>query len=227
MRNTSCTNLPTRTIFLRGFLAIALIVLTSMSIADESNEIRVLVVGDSISAAWGIATEDGWVAQMQKKADDSNIDMQVVNASISGDTTTNGVSRLPKLLEEHEPDVVIIELGGNDGLRGQSLKHIKANLIKMANWSKDIGADVIIVAVQLPNNYGSAYNRLFGEMFSSAATETDSTLVPSLFDGLDASGKWFQSDGIHPNEDAQLVMLENVWREASTVIERVQSALTE
>jgi len=202
------------------------VALTTASIADESNDIRVLVVGDSISAAWGIATADGWVAQMQKKADDSNINMQVVNASISGDTTTNGVSRLPGLLEEHEPDIVIIELGGNDGLRGQSLKNIKANLIKMTTWSKDTGADVIIIAVQLPNNYGSAYNRLFAEVFVSTAEETDSTLVPSLFDGLDASGKWFQPDGIHPNEDAQLVMLENVWREASPVIERVQSALT-
>jgi len=96
----------------------------------------------------------------------------------------------------------------------------------MANWSKDTGADVIIVAVQLPNNYGAAYNRLFGEMFNSAATETDSTLVPSLFEGLDASGKWFQPDGIHPNEAAQSVLLENVWREALPVLERIQSALT-
>lgn len=190
---------------------LTLILCFAVAGADAEEAETILVLGDSISSAYGLATEDGWVMLLQDKLEDEDIELKVVNASITGDTSGNGLSRLPALLEEHNPRVLIIELGGNDGLRGLSVKKLKSNLIEMANMANTIGAMPVIVAVQLPGNYGKAYNKLFANAFTSAAVETDAALVPSLFDGMDATSKWFQSDGIHPSVKAQPVMLENVW----------------
>lgn len=179
----------------------------------------VLVLGDSISAAYGLSIEDGWVAQLQSNLEDSDLPLKVVNASVTGDTTGNGLGRLPKLLKEYQPRMLIIELGGNDGLRGLSIKKLQANLTAMAELANDIGAYPVIVSVQLPGNYGRAYNKLFSNTFVNAAKATDAALVPSLFKGLDASAKWFQSDGIHPSAEAQPVMLENVWEVIAPLLE--------
>jgi len=178
--------------------------------AQEDN--TVLILGDSISSAYGLAIEDGWVAQLEDRLSDENIDSKVVNASVTGDTSGNGLGRLPALLDEYQPRMVIIELGGNDGLRGLSIKKLQANLVSMAEMANGIGALPVIVTVQLPGNYGKAYNTLFGKTFSNAATQTDALLVPSLFEGLSASAEWFQSDGIHPSAKAQPLMLDNVWK---------------
>jgi len=153
--------------------------------ADDSPPHNVLVLGDSISSAYGLATEEGWVELLQTKLKEENYPLNVVNASITGDTSSNGLARLPDLLSD-------------DGLRGLSIKKLKENLTAMAAKSKDIGADVIITAVQLPGNYGKAYNKLFQQAFVTAADTSGSVLVPSLFEGMDASAQWFQSDGIHP-----------------------------
>ncbi len=220
MKNTSRQH-PLPTIV---WLIITALTLTLGNLrADDSPSRTIVVVGDSISAAYGIATEDGWVALLQKKIEDESFNMTVVNASVSGDTTANGLSRLPNLLTEYQPALVVIELGGNDGLRGLSVKKLKSNLNQMAAMARDSGAEVIIVSVQLPGNYGKAYNNLFAKAFASAAEDTNSTLVPSLFEGLDASKKWFQADGIHPGVLAQPVMLENVWQVATPLLEKITS----
>jgi len=199
-------------------LAAIVLFFTAPVSADETSPHTILVIGDSISAAYGLATEDGWVAKLRDKLKEENYPLKVVNASVTGDTSGNGLSRLPDLLIEYQPALVIIELGGNDGLRGLPPKRLKENLSSMANQSKDIGADVIIVAVQLPGNYGKAYNKFFQNAFTDTATDTDSVLVPSLFEGMDATPEWFQSDGIHPSAKAQPLMLDNVWQHAQPLL---------
>ncbi len=216
MNKTSCKK---HTLARWSVVLVMLWLTVTRATALETSDQNVVILGDSISAAYGMATEDGWVALLQKKLDDQALAVNVINASVTGDTTSNGLARLPDLLTEYQPALVIIELGGNDGLRGLSVKNLKNNLQRMADMSKDVGSDVIIVSVQLPGNYGKAYNKLFGEAFTTAAEETDSTLVSSLFEGMSASPKWFQSDGIHPNETAQPVMLDNIWQAAEPILE--------
>lgn len=179
--------------------------------ADSQSQDSVLVLGDSISAAYGLSIEQGWVAQLQNSLDENGYALKVINASVTGDTTANGLGRLSGLMAEYEPRMLIIELGGNDGLRGLSVKKLKANLTAMAELANDYGAIPVVVSVQLPGNYGKAYNKLFAEAFITAAEDTNAALVPSLFTGMDASAEWFQSDGIHPAAKAQPLMLANVW----------------
>jgi len=176
----------------------------------QQNE-KLVVIGDSLSAAYGIAVDDGWVAQLQNRLDGSRHEITVVNASVSGDTTASGVSRLPQLLADHSPKVVVIELGGNDGLRGLSLKKLRENLIEMITQSQQAGADVLVLGVRIPSNYGGAYTRRFSAAFAKAADQTGAQLVPQLLRGLEQSMEWFQDDGIHPNVAAQTIMLDNVW----------------
>ena len=217
MKNTS--RIPNLIKLLSSTLLIGWIALCSLSYAqaDQLPETHILVLGDSISSAYGLQVEDGWVSQLQSTAK-KEFNAKVVNASVTGDTTSNGLHRLPELLREYRPDMLIIELGGNDGLRGLSIKNLRQNLHDMAAAAKNTGADVIIVGVQLPGNYGKAYNKLFNNAFSQAASDSDASLVPSLFEGMNASAKWFQSDGIHPSAAAQPIMFENVWRVAQPLL---------
>ncbi len=187
--------------------------------AESQSQDTVLVLGDSISAAYGLSIEEGWVAQLQDTLDENEIALKVINASVTGDTTANGLGRLKSLLNEYKPRMLIIELGGNDGLRGLSVKNLKANLISMAELANDFGAIPVVVSVQLPGNYGKAYNKLFANAFATAAEETNAALVPSLFAGMDASAEWFQTDGIHPSAKAQPLMLANVWKVIEPLLE--------
>jgi len=187
--------------------------------ADDQSQDTVLVLGDSISAAYGLSIEEGWVAQLQTTLDENELALKVINASVTGDTTANGLGRLKSLLTEYEPRMLIIELGGNDGLRGLSVKNLKANLISMAELANDYGAIPVVVSVQLPGNYGKAYNELFANAFITAAEDTNAALVPSMFAGMDASAEWFQTDGIHPSAKAQPLMLANVWKVIEPLLE--------
>ena len=187
--------------------------------AESQSQDTVLVLGNSISAAYGLSIEEGWVAQLQDTLDENEIALKVINASVTGDTTANGLGRLKSLLNEYKPRMLIIELGGNDGLRGLSVKNLKANLISMAELANDFGAIPVVVSVQLPGNYGKAYNKLFANAFTTAAEETNAALVPSLFAGMDASAEWFQTDGIHPSASAQPLMLANVWKVIEPLLE--------
>ena len=174
----------------------------------------ILVVGDSLSAEYGLARGTGWVALLQKQLAQEKITATVVNASVSGDTTSGGRSRLATLLAQHKPTHVLIELGGNDALRGLPLKNTQANLSAMAQAAKKAGAQVLVVGMQVPPNYGSAYARQFEGLFSAVAKEHQTALVPFLLKGVaDAANATalFQPDRIHPRAEAQPRMLDNVW----------------
>lgn len=175
---------------------------------------RVLIVGDSMSAEYGLARGQGWVALLQERVAAQKLPVQVHNASLSGDTTAGGRARLPALLAQQPPAVVVIELGGNDALRGLALQSTQANLTAMVRAAQKAGAKVLLVGMQVPPNYGAAYTEQFADMFKNIATEQKLPLVPFLLsgfgDGPDAE-QWFQADRIHPNARAQSHMLGNIW----------------
>lgn len=174
----------------------------------------ILVVGDSLSAEYGLKRGTGWVALLSQRLQQEKLAAKVINASISGDTTSGGRSRLPGLLALHRPSHVILELGGNDALRGLPLQMTEANLSQMAKDAKAAGARVLLVGMQVPPNYGGNYASQFARLFETVAKATQSAVVPFLLkgfaDGKDAM-KWFQADRIHPREEAQPLMLDNVW----------------
>jgi acyl-CoA thioesterase I len=181
----------------------------------------VLVVGDSVSAEYGLKRGEGWVSLMQKRIADQRIAATVVNASISGDTSSGGRSRLPALLAQHKPSHVILELGGNDALRGLSLKNTEDNLIQMTRAAQAAGAKVLLVGMQVPPNYGADYTRKFEEMFKAVASNTQAALVPFLLKGVadvPEAPALFQADRIHPTAVAQPRMLDNVWPELKKLL---------
>ncbi len=174
----------------------------------------ILVVGDSLSAEYGLKAGDGWVALLQKRLADQKKPHRVVNASISGDTTAGGRSRLPTALRTHKPAIVIIELGGNDALRGLPLSSTRDNLATMARLAEEAGAKVVIVGMQLPPNYGAAYGKDFAGLFEQVAQQARASLVPFLLKGVADRADtmdWFQADRIHPLAKAHPLMLDNVW----------------
>lgn len=176
----------------------------------------ILVVGDSLSAEYGLQRGRGWVALLEQRLDQEKVAAQVVNASISGDTTSGGRSRLPALLRQHQPALVIIELGGNDALRGLPLTMTRDNLATMARLSREAGAKVLLLGMEMPPNYGAKYAQEFRELFTTVAKAEQAALVPFFLKNVaDTSDplKLFQSDRIHPNESAQPIMLANVWPE--------------
>jgi acyl-CoA thioesterase-1 len=174
----------------------------------------VLIVGDSLSAEYGLRRGSGWVALLQAQIDAQGPAARVVNASISGDTTSGGRSRLAALLRQHQPKVVIIELGGNDALRGLPLTMTQDNLSDMTRRSKAAGARVLLLGMEMPPNYGSQYSESFKRVFTQVAKAQGVALVPFFLTGVaDAKDPLalFQSDRIHPNEQAQPIMMRNVW----------------
>jgi len=171
----------------------------------------VLVVGDSISAAFGLETSQGWVHMLQQRLDSKAPEYQVVNASISGDTTAGGRSRLPTLLDEHAPAIVILELGGNDGLRGQSPVQLKQNLAAMVEQSQEVGARVVLLGMRMPPNLGQRYTTAFAKAFDSLAAEQELPYVPFFLEGVGGVAQMMQADGIHPTAAAQQRLLDNLW----------------
>jgi len=173
-----------------------------------------LVVGDSLSAEYGLPRGSGWVALLEQRLAQQQIKAKVINASISGDTTSGGRSRLPALLKVHTPSHVLIELGGNDALRGLPLAMTRDNLLAMLRAAKDSGAKLMVVGMQLPPNYGARYGQDFSTLFAEAAGSEGAALVPFLLAGVaDAPNaeQWFQRDRIHPTAAAQPKLLANVW----------------
>jgi acyl-CoA thioesterase-1 len=176
----------------------------------HAGESRILVLGDSISAAYGMSLEQGWVAQLGSRLEQQSPGYQVINASISGETTVGGLQRLPALLQEHQPVLVIIELGGNDGLRGYPLKTFKANLNDMASMAQGSGASVILLPMEIPPNYGSRYTAGFRQSYRDVAGATDSALAPFILDGVATDPDLMQADGLHPTVEAQPMLLANI-----------------
>jgi len=172
----------------------------------------ILVLGDSLSAEYGLTRGTGWVALLEKRLTADRPAWRVINASVSGETTSGGASRLPALLAEHSPRIVILELGGNDALRGLPLNLTEDNLATMARAVRAAGAQAVIVGMQIPPNYGRAYAERFRLLFEAVAQAHQAAQVPFLLAGFAEDAGYFQPDRIHPNESAQPLMLEHVWR---------------
>jgi acyl-CoA thioesterase I len=196
---------------LRCVVLTALLLLSSLAAAARAKEAHILIVGDSLSAGYGLASGEGWVDLLGKKLVSQKINAKVTNASISGDTTAGGLARLPALLAKHAPTHVVIELGGNDGLRGAPVASAKANLQKMVELSKQAGAKVVLVGMRMPPNFGAAYTTAFEAMYRDIAKETKSALVPFFLEKLGTDLKYFQPDRIHPTKDAQPMLVDTVW----------------
>lgn len=179
--------------------------------ANTAQACRLLVVGDSLSGEYGIARGSGWVAGLQARLTDYGYTCTVDNASISGDTTSGGLSRLPAALQRHAYDVVVLALGSNDALRGLSLDMTRDNLEKMLLQVKQAGAQPVLAGMHMPPNYGRAYSQAFNQLFSQLATQHHVGLIPFLLDGMATRPELFQADRLHPNEAAQAVILDNVW----------------
>jgi len=172
----------------------------------------IVVVGDSLSSGYGMATEQSWVALLKERLESEGYGYDVVNASIAGDTSAGGLARLSRLLEKHSPAVVVIELGGNDGLRGQSIETLRDNLAGMIERSQHSGARVAIAAVQIPPNYGPTYTRAFSAVYPELAQRFKATLVDLSLADVALKQELMQGDGIHPNAAGQKIVFANVWR---------------
>nr|WP_239023836.1 arylesterase [Salinicola corii] len=164
-------------------------------------------MGDSLSAAYGIDPQVGWVNLLKKRLGDEH---EVVNASISGETTSGGSARLPEVLGQYHPDIVLLELGGNDGLRGLSPQQMQVNLSKMIERSQRVDARVLLLGIEVPPNYGPAYTDAFRDVFTQLARDYEVPLLPFLLEGVDLD-TMLQDDGIHPTAEAQPIILDNVW----------------
>ncbi|MDK8465188.1 arylesterase [Marinobacter sp. SS13-12] len=199
------------TVFLR-LRSIVFIALICVGVQAQASQNTLMIFGDSLSAAYGVQTEEAWVALLKERLDEEGFDQwQVVNASISGETTDGGLRRLPKLLDENEPDIVIIELGGNDGLRGFPPQVIRRNLSSMIEQVNETGARALLVGMQIPPNYGQRYTSAFAEIYPELADEQDTELVPFFLDGIYDQEGMMQDDDIHPTAEAQSQLLENIW----------------
>ena len=182
-----------------------------------------LVIGDSLSAGYGLETGSGWVALLQQRMRRRDPAWRVVNASISGETTAGGLSRLPALLGRDKPKVVVIELGGNDALRGLSLAATESNLRSMASACRDFGARVLLIGMRMPPNYGPAYTQRFADIFPRVAQLEHTALVPFLLARVVDHPDWFQSDDIHPTAKAQPTLLDTVWPQLQPLLRSGQA----
>ncbi|MGE6581396.1 arylesterase [Vreelandella aquamarina] len=188
---------------------------------SEEHLPTLLVMGDSLSAAYGIEQEQGWVTLLAERLDG---EAHVVNASISGETTSGGAQRFADIIGQREPDIVLLELGGNDGLRGLPPAQMRANLATMIEQSQQADAEVLLLGIDIPPNYGQAYRDAFTSVFHSLADEYDIPLVPFLLEDIALNKQLMQSDGIHPTAEAQPIILENVWSELEPMLEETYQA---
>jgi acyl-CoA thioesterase-1 len=180
--------------------------------ASESEEKTLLVVGDSLSAGFGLDLADTWVALLESRLKEEGYGYKVVNASISGDTTGNGLRRFPRALGIHQPDIVVIELGGNDGLRGYPVDLMQQNLDEMIRTAQERNSMVVLAGIQIPPNYGEEYAGEFAAVYPALAEQHDILLIPFFLKNVVLNPDMMQADGIHPNKRAQPILLENVWR---------------
>lgn len=192
-----------------------LLVLCSIGQAQAAT---VLVVGDSISAAFGLETQEGWVTLLEERLLEHNPEFKVINASISGETTGGGLARFPQLLSEHQPDYVIIELGGNDGLRGLSLTQMSSNLTSMVQQAKQQDAVVLLLGMRLPGNYGQRYTEAFYNVYQQIAEQENVAVVNFFLAGVGGEEGMMQADGVHPTQMAQPLLLDNAWQRLAPLL---------
>ncbi len=203
---------------------LALIVIFNAPALNADQRPTLLVMGDSLSAAYGIEQELGWVTLLAERLDG---EAQVINASISGETTSGGAQRLANIIGQRQPDIVLLELGGNDGLRGLPPTQMRSNLASMIEQSQQAGADVLLLGIDIPPNYGQAYRDAFTSVFHSLADEYDVPLVPFLLEDIALNEQLMQDDGIHPTAEAQPIILDNVWPALEPLLDSVFQASAE
>lgn len=183
----------------------------SLNIAHARDRHTVLVLGDSLSAAYSMPAEEGWVSLLQMRIEKQELAATVVNASVSGATTAAGLQIATGALEEHQPTIVLLQLGANDGLQGKPLNYIRQNLVRLIAMSKEAGAEVVLLGVRIPPNYGDAYAIPFFEQYSELAKEHELALVPFFLEGIAGNPDLMMTDGLHPRSLAQPMVLDNVW----------------
>jgi len=183
-----------------------------LALSAAAAEKSILVVGDSLSAAYGLARSQGWVALLEERLKRERLDYSVVNASISGETSAGGRARIDELLARHHPAVVIVELGGNDGLRGLPIAQLKANLGAIIERAKKAGARVLVVGMRMPPNYGPDYTGAFENAYAEVAKRYRVALAPFIMEGFAEKPEYFQPDRIHPSAEVQPLIVERVWR---------------
>ncbi|MFC1776214.1 arylesterase [Pseudomonadota bacterium] len=190
------------------------------NVVQASDQPVLLILGDSLSAGYGMDREHSWVHLLELRLDQYGHSYRVLNSSISGDTTQGGLARLPRLVDRYQPEIVIIELGGNDGLRGINPDVTRENMTRMIRYSQQSGARVLLAGIKLPPNYGTAYLQQFESIYTDLAAEYDTLLVPFFMDGVVFEPGMLQADGIHPSEKGQPVLLENVWTVLAPALDR-------
>lgn len=194
---------------LAGLMIYASTASSSLYAADPQP--KILILGDSLSAAYGLERQQGWVSLLRQWLIDQGYAYTVINAAISGETTQGGLTRLPQLLKTHQPEIVFIELGGNDGLRGQPIPNTKANLAQMIELAQASGAEVVLGGIMIPPNYGPRYTQMFSQMYPSLAKEYDTAVIPFILQGIAGQPNLMQADQIHPKAQAQPMLLDNIW----------------
>ncbi len=200
-----------------------LLMLMVAGVSAKADAPVILVFGDSISAGYGLAhVELGWVELLKTRLESQGYGYQVINASVSGETTAGGLARLPRALDVHHPKIVIIELGGNDGLRALPIAQMRANLAQMMDLAAVAGAKVVLVGMWMPPNYGPRYTEQFRSVYPDLAREKKSALVPFLLDGIALDAKLVQADDIHPTAEAQPTLLDNVWPALKPLLHRTR-----
>jgi acyl-CoA thioesterase-1 len=197
-------------------------VLSMLPVASQAAAARpiILVVGDSLSAGYGVAVDATWVALLERRLTKEGYGYRVVNASISGDTTGGALNRLPRALELHRPAIVILELGGNDGLRGLPLKQVRTNFEAMLTRVRAAGAQPVLIGMRMPTNYGPAYADGFHALYGELAKKYDAPLLDFFLDKVALEPKLMQDDGIHPTSEAQPILLDNVWPVIKPVLKK-------
>ena len=180
----------------------------------------ILIYGDSLSAAYGIPQQLGWVSLLQQRLEDQHFPYKVINASVSGETSSGGLSRLNATLDEHQPNIVILELGANDGLRGLPLSVMKDNLAQMIEQSKRSGAKVLLIGMKIPPNYGPKYSQSFKKKYQQLSQELKVPRVPFMLQGMENRPELIQDDGLHPNVQGQPIILENIWPQLKLILKK-------
>lgn len=192
-------------------LSACLLLLSSVFVHAQTPS-SIVVLGDSLSAAYDMRTEDGWVAALEAALDQASVPAQVTNASISGATTAAGLQRLPSLIERYQPEWLLLQLGGNDGLQGKPVSYVRANLVTLIDMAQDSGAKVALLGVRLPPNLGSRYTEPFFQMYAELAETYDLPYVPFLLEGVAGDAELMLPDGIHPQARARDLIFANVWQ---------------
>ena len=223
MTGISAKHILPRQLFSALFILCGLLLSAVPAHAQDDTPV-LLVFGDSLSAGYRMNEEEGWVALLAARLAEDGTNFRVVNASVSGETTDGGLARLPAALDTHKPAIVILELGGNDGLRGLPVASIKQNLMQMVELSEAAGAKVILAGIQIPPNYGPRYTGPFMSQYQEIAEDMELPLIPFLIDGIPQQPELMQDDGIHPRAEAQGLVLENVLPVLTPILNEIGAA---